>query len=265
MTVTKLAARVGATNARYQPQKAGVGATDRAGSTSMTTNDTEEQECPDAECDRIFDSGRGVKVHHKKAHGESIATGGSATRDCDGCGGTIHRPPAGFVNQRTGEEHHRHFCSDGCREQWHQSWMEAGGEGHPAWDGGLVTVACDWCGDEKDVKPSTAERGRTFCDKRCEGAWRSENVVGPDHHNWKGGGQPNYGEGWTRARRRVRGRDGYECRDCGVTEAEAARELDVHHIWFVRVFDDPSDAHFLDNLLTVCRSCHRDRHTGGGD
>ena len=35
------------------------------------------------------------------------------------------------------------------------------------------------------------------------------------------------------------------------------REPDVHHITPVRDFEDPQDAHRLDNVVCLCRSCHR--------
>jgi predicted HNH restriction endonuclease len=35
------------------------------------------------------------------------------------------------------------------------------------------------------------------------------------------------------------------------------REPDVHHITPVRDFDEPQNAHTLDNVICLCRSCHR--------
>nr|WP_240943039.1 HNH endonuclease [Haloferax alexandrinus] len=32
---------------------------------------------------------------------------------------------------------------------------------------------------------------------------------------------------------------------------------DVHHLNRVRDFDDPSNAHTLSNVVSLCRSCHR--------
>jgi len=46
-------------------------------------------------------------------------------------------------------------------------------------------------------------------------------------------------------------------RCCGKERAETGHEPDVHHIEPVRNFDDPQDAHTLDNVVCLCRSCHR--------
>lgn len=47
------------------------------------------------------------------------------------------------------------------------------------------TVECAWCGDEKTVSPSGIERSeKHFCGDDCYAAWKSENVVGEDHHQY---------------------------------------------------------------------------------
>ncbi|MFU8870248.1 HNH endonuclease, partial [Natronococcus sp.] len=35
------------------------------------------------------------------------------------------------------------------------------------------------------------------------------------------------------------------------------RNPDVHHVRPVRSFENAEDAHTLDNVVTLCRSCHR--------
>jgi DEAD/DEAH box helicase domain-containing protein len=94
--------------------------------------------------------------------------------------------------------------------------------------------------------------------------------------NWSS--DPNdYGPDWTKIRERVRARDGFCCQMCGL--AEGARQHDVHHKIpfrnFVRSPKSPdlglrsretsesvsasvfAHAHHLDNLVTLCPSCHR--------
>jgi hypothetical protein len=59
-----------------------------------------------------------------------------------------------------------------------------------------------------------------------------------------------YTSGWTEARRKALARDRV-CQDCGRRSG-----LHVHHIEPVRAFDDPADAHYLENLVVLCESCH---------
>lgn len=85
---------------------------------------------------------------------------------------------------------------------------------------------------------------------------------GPDHPNWKGGTTPerqaNY---FNNIRygpfcRAVLERDDFTCQDCG----QYARNLEVHHI--IPYADDPELAFEVDNGLTLCHDCHKDRHRG---
>ena len=85
---------------------------------------------------------------------------------------------------------------------------------------------------------------------------------------------PNdYGPEWNKIRERVRARDGYKCQVCGTPEADpssplrASRQHDVHHKVpfrsFVRSATSPDvalqrqQANRLDNLATLCPSCHK--------
>lgn len=66
---------------------------------------------------------------------------------------------------------------------------------------------------------------------------------------------PNdYGIGWTQTRDRVRARDKYTCQVCGAVETN--RQHDVHHKVPFRAFSSFVEANRLDNLITLCPSCH---------
>jgi DEAD/DEAH box helicase domain-containing protein len=76
-------------------------------------------------------------------------------------------------------------------------------------------------------------------------------------------GRDDRGPNWEQQRNRARGRDGHRCRHCGVPE-RPERAHDVHHIQPFRSFgyvrdknDHYLDANRLENLVTLCRSCHR--------
>ncbi|MFZ5857373.1 MAG: DEAD/DEAH box helicase [Chloroflexota bacterium] len=87
--------------------------------------------------------------------------------------------------------------------------------------------------------------------------------------NWSS--DPNdYGPDWPKIRERVRARDGFRCQICGLPEN--GRQHDVHHKIpfrnFARSPKSPDlgaksgdfalrEAHRLDNLITLCPSCHR--------
>ncbi len=71
------------------------------------------------------------------------------------------------------------------------------------------------------------------------------------------------GASWREQRERARARDGYRCRLCGSPE-RPGQTHDVHHIRPFREFSsvegEPEahrEANALDNLITLCRSCHR--------
>lgn len=75
---------------------------------------------------------------------------------------------------------------------------------------------------------------------REAGAWTND----PNH----------YGPDWPRIRDRVRARDRYTCQVCGAVEAN--RQHDVHHKVPFRAFTSLVEANRLDNLTTLCPSCH---------
>ena len=75
---------------------------------------------------------------------------------------------------------------------------------------------------------------------------------------------PNdYGPDWPQIRDRVRARDGYQCQACGAPESDpssgfrAARQHDVHHKTPFRSFVSAEQANRLENLTTLCRTCHQ--------
>lgn len=66
---------------------------------------------------------------------------------------------------------------------------------------------------------------------------------------------PNdYGPGWDKIRERVRGRDKFTCQVCGAVES--GRQHDVHHKVPFRSFASREEANRVENLTTLCPSCH---------
>ena len=89
----------------------------------------------------------------------------------------------------------------------------------------------------------------TFCSRKCMGMWQSENLSGKNSPIYKGKHNASgYPPEWTaKLRREIRKRDNQTCCLCGITKIG----LDVHHI------DRNKENCAPDNLITVCRKCHR--------
>ncbi len=67
---------------------------------------------------------------------------------------------------------------------------------------------------------------------------------------------PNdYGKDWNRIREQVRRRDSYRCQVCGAEEI--GRRHDVHHKIPFRAFASAAEANRMENLVTLCKTCHR--------
>lgn len=75
-----------------------------------------------------------------------------------------------------------------------------------------------------------------------------------DTGNWSND-RNNYGPDWARIRDRVRARDKYQCQVCG--SPETTRQHDVHHKIPFRSFTSIEEANRLENLTTLCRTCHQ--------
>ncbi len=122
-------------------------------------------------------------------------------------------------------------------------------------------LACDVCGETVERYPSNVN-DLVVCSEPCRREWLSESFSGDGHPNWKGGGNESYGTGWNDVRRRVLQRDDSQCVRCGATTDDIGRNPDVHHIvpvrWFIESNDHTkTDAHFLDNVISLCIACHR--------
>ena len=78
----------------------------------------------------------------------------------------------------------------------------------------------------------------------------------------------DYGPNWQKQREAVRARDRYRCTQCGTPEVEG-RQHDVHHLTPFRSFgyvaginEHYLNANRLENLVLVCRTCHKRLEAG---
>jgi hypothetical protein len=149
----------------------------------------------------------------------------------------------------------------------------------------VVSSKCRVCGSEfTAVKPLRRSwgvefqrhNGRTMCSNECRrlfyrtDAERKTKIGaatrGTRHWNWQGGktrqSDSGYrGSDWSIISAKIRARDGNRCRDCGRTNEDSVAmgwgALDVHHKIPFHNFTNSRQANRPDNLLTLCRPCHR--------
>ena len=116
---------------------------------------------------------------------------------------------------------------------------------------------CETCGKtvkKRRSKVAPAHR-RRFCSHECANIGNR----GENNACWKGGYEPYYGPNWKSQQRKARKRDSYTCQECGITEQELGKSLDVHHIQRFADFDDYRPANKLHNLISLCHVCHLKR------
>ncbi len=113
----------------------------------------------------------------------------------------------------------------------------------------LTELACIGCGRLSSHWPSRIEKG---CGKYCSRVCRDERRIGPLHPQYLGGPGGYRGPNWAAQKRAAKRRDGRLCQGCG------GPGTDVHHVRPFRLFADYREANALDNLLTLCKSCHRE-------
>lgn len=194
-------------------------------------------ECPT--CGDSFETSHGMKVHHTLSHGESLV---KVECECSYCGDSFKR----FKSKVEGVD--TLYCSHECK-----------------YEDGRVSLTCTVCGEETERLKYRADRySRHFCSRECylelkrEGGenapgWIDGRFSDPDYH-------ADYNKKWRENREAAIERDGHECQICGMTSegsvARYGRDLDVHHIQPVSTFESPDDAHELENLITLCISCH---------
>ena len=170
---------------------------------------------------------------------------------CSNCGESVVRK----INRVKRFE--THFCSISCIKEYRSKHAPSGAD-HPQYMERTEYV-CGYCGSPVMRLPSRI-RKHIFCDADCRLNWQRESGY-MDRENsptWLGGHEDGRGPGWSQARRSARKRDGFACQRCGKTTEDEGRALDVHHIKPFRCFNgDYKAAHHLDNLITLCNSCHQ--------
>ncbi len=198
---------------------------------------------------------------------------------CLNCGEAVYRRPSVIKRNKSGEW----FCSGDCKNTYKRKqstvtcpicdkrfYIHAhriARNKHPVtcsmecklallqWE--TLLVYCDCCGDEIYRKQSEVnKREHHFCNRTCMGEWQAQNKTGENSNSWLGGYPQYHGKDWIGNRRKAKRRDKNTCQSCDTKHTEANHTLEVHHIKPIRLFDNRNDANHLDNLITLCRSCH---------
>lgn len=142
---------------------------------------------------------------------------------CKCCGAAFSRGPSTCRVYR--------FCSTAC-------YLKT------RWTGRRLVKRCVICGVAFETVKSADNK---TCSWQCRSKQISRMHRGKRSHFWRGGATAPYTDEWQENRRAALARDGRQCTSCGATKS-----LIVHHLNPYRY----SFSHSLDNLTTLCRSCH---------
>lgn len=139
---------------------------------------------------------------------------------------------------------------------WNEAKRKAGIEVEHRTNRPKQVKECTNCGQEFERYVSELRKikgNKIFCSNSCQ----YEYMVGQKHDLWEEGvDSGKYRKTWYTQRKKALERDNYSCQKCGRCKDEVDHCLDVHHIEPLRTFEDLDKAHRLENLKTLCRSCH---------
>ncbi len=113
-------------------------------------------------------------------------------------------------------------------------------------------LACGTCGKEILRSPAHVY-SYNFCDSVCRAEWQrtSGYTEGANSATWRGGHDDYRGPNWESQRQTALQRDNFLCQRCGSDDL-----LQVHHKTPYALFDDYLEANHIDNLVSLCMTCH---------
>ena len=105
--------------------------------------------------------------------------GGEVLVKCDYCGEDK------YIKQCESERSKHHFCDKECYNKWQKN-NPIKGKDSPRYS--RIETECDYCGKTIPVAEFDWQYyEHHFCNNECQYKWRSENIKGKSHPNWKGG------------------------------------------------------------------------------
>jgi len=161
---------------------------------------------------------------------------------CDCCGKIFEQPK--YTHKKNVREQRKNYCNAKCMGEAYKD---------------RIKLTCSECGEtfERAKSGVVGTEKHYFCSKECQAKNIDYILRGEYHFRYiDGESKNNRGKGWIRTRKEVRLRDNYTCGICGITEKEIGKALDVHHIKPYRLFDDSEEANSINNLISLCPSCH---------
>ena len=163
------------------------------------------------------------------------------SKKCEVCGKEFQTKQSHYARRRT--------CSVECSGK-----LRKGNQNNNFRDAKKEAV-CVICGKAFTYYPSARSHPRC-CSTSCSAIDRSVRFRGEFNPSWAGGYRSCYGPDWVFQSQLARRRDGHACQNCGATEHQLGKRLDVHHIRPFRLHESTTDANRLDNLISLCRKCH---------
>lgn len=154
---------------------------------------------------------------------------------CAVCGKPVER--AKSLN----EQGENVICSAECKSKFFSELYK--GENHPRYNS--IKKECAICGKIFDV-PVSVDMNKNIhvCSRECRRIYEKKHP-----RSWEENHERQY---WISQREKALERDNNTCQICGATE-----NLEVHHKEKRRMFNgDYIKMHDIDNLLTVCHTCH---------
>lgn len=194
--------------------------------------------CECNECGNIFEEvpslierGQGKYCSQECYH---LGKRNKVERECEQCGDIFEVRPSN-IEQGEGK-----YCSRECTNLGRRNRVEC---------------KCQQCGKVFESYPSDIKQGKgKHCSRKCMGLAKRGESYNEDSRS--------YGSDWPQIREEIIERDSEQCQECGKRREECDRDLHVHHIKPWVKFGDTVDernqkAHYPENLITLCASCHR--------
>ena len=251
-----------------------LGVTKRMSSLEAETQEPDDvEQCP--ECGYTSETWHGIKIHYGCTHDGTL----KPALECDWCGETFHVKPKAVGKRRCCSEECLHADmagmerppADVLRHLHHeqempvveiakqfgvvhrtvQKWMDALGVGRRSQSEAERLKWRQMSDEDRRAQIRAAHEATREMAEAGEHPLQTEN---PERNG--------YGEGWTEEKREtVRELYDRRCQACGMDETRSKERfgtrLDVHHITPWSYFDDPEERNAVDNLVPLCRSCHR--------